>query len=217
MPTRTRKSYPTNRRFIPQKAHYVALFSIIALIGLALNIFATKQKPMEQQVLAEQSTPPLPTEINPNFLTQVEVCLIPIASAYGYYLDIAHGFRSSTEQDALYAQGRTTAGDIVTNAKGGRSLHNYGFAVDLVDDMYSYDIDWERIGKIGNYCGLEHGDRGYVDLPHFQHRGNLTVDDFAQGKRPPQLFIPCDVLTKRHQKEQPISKVDLKTCKVPAI
>src|SRR5574343_1544593 len=34
-------------------------------------------------------------------------------------------YRSNEEQDALYAQGRTTKGKIVTNAKAGQSKHNF--------------------------------------------------------------------------------------------
>ena len=41
---------------------------------------------------------------------------------------IAQGLRTFAEQDALYAQGRTKPGKKVTNAKGGQSVHNYGFA-----------------------------------------------------------------------------------------
>lgn len=40
------------------------------------------------------------------------------------------GRRSFMEQDALYMQGRTMPGPIVTNAKGGESPHNYGCASD---------------------------------------------------------------------------------------
>lgn len=40
------------------------------------------------------------------------------------------GLRTIEEQDALYAQGRTLPGNIVTRAKGGESAHNYGCATD---------------------------------------------------------------------------------------
>lgn len=40
------------------------------------------------------------------------------------------GRRLFEEQDALYAQGRTTPGPIVTAASGGLSFHNYGLASD---------------------------------------------------------------------------------------
>jgi peptidoglycan L-alanyl-D-glutamate endopeptidase CwlK len=44
---------------------------------------------------------------------------------------ITDGFRTFAEQDKLFAQGRETPGDIVTNARGGESNHNYGMACDL--------------------------------------------------------------------------------------
>jgi len=44
----------------------------------------------------------------------------------------AYTLRTFAEQDALYAKGRTEAGKIVTNAKGGMSYHNYGLAIDIV-------------------------------------------------------------------------------------
>ena len=46
-------------------------------------------------------------------------------------IQITDGFRTYEEQDALYAQSRTEHGNIVTNAKGGKSYHNYGLAVDF--------------------------------------------------------------------------------------
>ena len=41
---------------------------------------------------------------------------------------IAQGLRTFEEQDELYAKGRSKSGDVVTNAKGGESNHNYGLA-----------------------------------------------------------------------------------------
>ena len=48
------------------------------------------------------------------------------------YLLVVSGLRSNAEQNALYGQGRTTPGHIVTNARAGQSMHNYGLAVDIV-------------------------------------------------------------------------------------
>ena len=58
------------------------------------------------------------------------------------------GLRTFEDQDKLYAQGRTKPGQIVTNARGGDSLHNYGLAADYVLDgqvekpgiQWSWDI-----------------------------------------------------------------------------
>lgn len=54
------------------------------------------------------------------------------------------GLRTFAQQQALYNQGRTTAGNIVTKAKAGQSYHNYGLAIDIVP--YNYDgvtLNWE--------------------------------------------------------------------------
>lgn len=62
---------------------------------------------------------------------------------------IAQGLRTIDEQNALYAQGRTKPGVIVTNAKGGSSYHNYGLAIDFVlmydkDGNGSYEaVSWD--------------------------------------------------------------------------
>ena len=46
-------------------------------------------------------------------------------------LRVTQGLRTIAEQDELYAQGRTKPGKIVTNAKGGKSNHNSGLAIDV--------------------------------------------------------------------------------------
>lgn len=48
-----------------------------------------------------------------------------------YIYIVSSGLRSMSTQDALYAQGRTAPGPIVTNARAGESPHNYGMAADI--------------------------------------------------------------------------------------
>lgn len=103
----------------------------------------------------------------------------------GITLLVTQGLRTIAEQDAIYAQGRTKPGKIVTNAKGGTSFHNFGVAFDvcfLVNGKASWTGDWKKLGVIASKFGLEHGDRGWVDLPHFQMRLGHTLADF-QAKR----------------------------------
>jgi peptidoglycan LD-endopeptidase CwlK len=54
------------------------------------------------------------------------------AAKLPFYLFMA--LRTFECQDELYAQGRTLPGKIVTNARGGDSLHNFGLASDWVLD-----------------------------------------------------------------------------------
>lgn len=50
----------------------------------------------------------------------------------GVRLRFSHVLRTIEEQNNLYAQGRTKEGKVVTNAKGGQSIHNFGLAFDIV-------------------------------------------------------------------------------------
>lgn len=85
-----------------------------------------------------------------------------------------HGYRTYGEQMALWAQGRTKSGGIVTNAKGGQSAHNFGLAVDFVRDTdlkkdgvqpgWSPD-DFAVLIEEATKRGL-HSGKGYKDYPH---------------------------------------------------
>jgi len=95
----------------------------------------------------------------------------------GIALRITTGYRTIAEQDVLYAQGRTTVGDIVTNAKGGQSFHNYGLAVDLCrlsDDLkhVQWSFDMAQLKPIAAKHGIEWGGdwKHFKDYPHFELR-----------------------------------------------
>ncbi|EJM3670003.1 M15 family metallopeptidase [Listeria monocytogenes] len=107
----------------------------------------------------------------------------------GIYLCVAQGYRSSAEQNALYAQGRTKPGAVVTNAKGGQSNHNYGVAVDLC--LYTSDgknviwesttSRWKTVVSAMKAEGFEWGGdwKSFKDYPHFE------LYDAAGGEKAP--------------------------------
>lgn len=101
--------------------------------------------------------------------------LIETAVAQGIHVKVIAGLRTYEEQDELYAQGRTMPGKIVTKAKGGQSMHNFGTAFDVgIFDAsgkiyYGESPDYEKVGVIGESLGLEWGGRWkFVDEPHFE-------------------------------------------------
>jgi len=156
---------------------------------------------------------PLPGEIDANFLGQVERCLLPVAAIHGYALRVTSGYRTVEEQDAVFRQGRAENGHIVTEVAGGRSLHNFGLAVDVVDRWRGYDIDWERLGRIGAYCGLEQNDEG--DQAHFTHRAGLSIEQLTAGYRPPELALPCKLMAERAAAGDSLTRQDLRECGAP--
>ena len=94
------------------------------------------------------------------------------------------GTRDFAEQNALYAQGRDPAvpGDIVTNAKGGQSWHNFGRAGDVVPLNYQGQplwttTPWATVGQAGKQFGLEWGGdfSTIYDPTHFQNREGMDL------------------------------------------
>jgi len=108
----------------------------------------------------------------------------------GVAVRIVQGYRTFAEQDALYAQGRTKPGNIVTNSKAGQSYHNYGLAIDFAllsdkdnngtyetmswDTLKDFDkdgeSDWMEVVNVFEEAGYTWGGRFHSikDQPHFE-------------------------------------------------
>lgn len=92
----------------------------------------------------------------------------------GIVVKIICGTRTYAEQTALYAQGRTTPGPIVTDAPAGFSNHNFGIAFDVGifnGGVYLEDSPlYAKVGALGRAQGLEWGGdwTSFTDAPHFQ-------------------------------------------------
>jgi peptidoglycan L-alanyl-D-glutamate endopeptidase CwlK len=108
---------------------------------------------------------------------------------------ILEGFRSMEKQAQYYAQGRTTPGNIITKARPGESMHNYGFAADLAftmpngtklhqDDPRSIEA-YKVIGAMAGSLGLQWGGQwaSLVDMPHFEPQ-NYSWQQAKRGQRP---------------------------------
>ncbi len=97
-------------------------------------------------------------------------------------INIISGLRTHVEQDNLYAQGRTLPGNVVTNARGGYSNHNFGIAFDVGlferNQYLGESPMYKAVGALGEELGLEWGGNWMtlVDQPHFQLRPQWAVD-----------------------------------------
>lgn len=83
--------------------------------------------------------------------------------------------RTLAQQDALFAQGRTSPGKIVTDARGGESGHNYYCATDwtkwldkkpiwLTRDAPEWNEYLNACQKVGLKCGADWGDYYHNEL-----------------------------------------------------
>lgn len=129
-----------------------------------------------------------------DLLPQVKVkCeqFIQLCATNGIDILITSTYRDKESQNALYSQGRTSPGSLVTNAKGGDSFHQYRCAFDFVP-VVGGKADWSNTatfttcGKLGASIGLEWAGnwKGFRELAHLQYTGGLTLDDLKSGKVP---------------------------------
>lgn len=113
----------------------------------------------------------------------------------GINFKITSALRTYEEQNALYEQGRTKPGKIVTNARGGFSNHNFGLAFDVtLFDATGRAPIWEsplydKAAPLAKALGLEWGGdwKSPVDKPHYQLRpkwaAGLRERDMLAGLR----------------------------------
>lgn len=116
-------------------------------------------------------------DLRPEIRPQVDEFLADCEAA-GLDILVTCTLRNDAEQTALYAQGRTAPGHVVTKAKAGQSAHNYGLALDIVPivngkpDWNGSDPVWTVIGKKGMEAGLTWlGAPGseFKEEAHFEH------------------------------------------------
>jgi peptidoglycan LD-endopeptidase CwlK len=99
-------------------------------------------------------------DLKPEFRAPVDPWLVDCAAADIDVL-VTCTLRTLQDQAVLYAQGRTTPGSIVTNAKPGQSAHNYGLALDVVPlvhgkpDWSGNSIVWQHIAQLAQARGLD--------------------------------------------------------------
>lgn len=96
-------------------------------------------------------------------------------------------YRTFAQSQALYNQGRTTPGQIVTWALPGHSWHNWALALDfhlIVDgkdvwpDEPLNDPNWMKVVSIFESHGFNSGlyfPKGEVDAPHLESKLGQTI------------------------------------------
>ena len=121
---------------------------------------------------------------------------LKLAKDAGIDLIVTSTYRDLESQAALFAQGRTKPGQIVTNARPGQSWHNWRCAFDVVPIRNGKPVWsttgpdgalWRKVGELGESVGLEWAGRWTGKLrefAHFQYTGGLTLADLQSGKVP---------------------------------
>lgn len=123
-------------------------------------------------------------------------------AAAGLPVLVTQTVRDAEYQAALYAQGRTKPGSIVTNQKT-PSFHSdkAGLAFDIAKNVKGHEYDdlafFNRCGEIGKKIGFSWGGDwlSIQDKPHFQwdNHGQYTAAMVRAGKLPPSMPVYKEV------------------------
>ncbi len=111
-------------------------------------------------------------DLRPDFRALVDRWLSGL-DASGIEQIITCTLRSPQEQEALYSQGRTLPGPIVTKARAGESAHQYGLALDFVivrngkPDWSGDSPAWDQAIEIAERCGMQ--SLRPMESAHLQH------------------------------------------------
>lgn len=136
------------------------------------------------------------------YLPYLEKVLETLAAckARGARYIATYGTRTFAEQAKIYFQGRTTPGPVVTNARPGFSMHNYGIGMDFVRDADAATAklepawspaDYDVLREEGEVRGLQVGlakasgkryDFGHVQLPLARLRNKLEIEVLTELK-----------------------------------
>lgn len=118
--------------------------------------------------------------VYPTFLEKALEVLAACAARNATYIATS-GYRSYSEQEQLWMQGRLRPGTIVTKAHGGQSSHNFGLAIDVARIMPDGKASWkaedysvygEEIARLGLHWGIT-----YKDAPHMSVTGLVSATE----------------------------------------
>jgi len=164
------------------KKKYVYIGVAASVVAIGVGIYFSRRKIYEH---FDYKTDLLLLSLEPKFRKKIKQ-LLSRARDKGIELRVISAHRDCAEQNKLYAQGRTLPGKIVTNARCGKSSHNYKRAVDVVEFKNGKPLwknsNWDKIGLMGEALGLEWGGRwrSIKDKPHFQDLRGKTIASLYQ-------------------------------------
>jgi hypothetical protein len=105
--------------------------------------------------------------VAPELRARLERVIDRMESEFGYKVEVVETYRSQARQNALFAQGRTEPGQVVTWTRA--SNHTTGRAADLViDGSYDDPVAYERLMRVAREEGLRTlgpRDPGHIELP----------------------------------------------------
>ena len=170
-------------RFKPNKNGWIVLSVMVIITSILIIRNRKRVKRLLKNTMAylKEKTWDIHSDrrtntLHPMVRGKAKEFIIRAEKELGIKLRVVSALRTWAEQNNLYAQGRTSPGNIVTKAKGGESLHNFGLAIDVVEIKNGKaiwnNLNWNRIADLGKQIGFRWGGdwKTFKDKPHFEIR-----------------------------------------------
>jgi len=153
-----------------------------------VNIGKYMKDPKNQAIIDRLH--PIFRPIAVNFIEEIE-------KDFGVTIHIDSGYRSFTEQQGIYNQGRSKPGKIISWAKPGSSWHNYGLAIDICPWAADHSkLDWNYDFSKWRACAEKYRltwggnfPKGKIDEDHYEYKAGYTIKQLLQ-KHIAGDFIP---------------------------
>ena len=138
---------------------------LIGSVDDGLGLTAVEGATPVTDVEALRQAPDL-DDLDPEMRQRLERVLSRMRSEYGHNVTLVEAYRSQERQAALYAQGRTAPGPIVTWTQD--SKHTQGLAVDvMIDGSWAPHEGYQRLNRIAAEEGLKTlwpNDPGHIEM-----------------------------------------------------
>jgi hypothetical protein len=119
--------------------------------------------------------------LRPEFRARLERVVDRMETEFGHRVEIVETYRSQGRQDALFAQGRTAPGEVVTWTRA--SHHTEGLAADVVvDGRYDNPEGFARLAQVAREEGLQ--TLGARDPGHLELASARNARPAAEGSAP---------------------------------
>ena len=124
----------------------------------------------------------------PDFAVRIIRTYVDMFEQHRIQMRMTEGLRTMARQEELYAQGRTSAGPVVTWARPGYSLHHYGVACDSCrignnsGKVDPWDVPWDKFAQYAKNHGLYAGfywkkqDKPHLELAY----GGMGVEQMLK-------------------------------------
>jgi len=104
--------------------------------------------------------------LHPKWRPDAQAFIEDAESSLNLTIRVVQALRTFAEQDALYAQGRTKPGPIVTYSPAGTSYHCYGLAMDSVPFLPNgNDLNWNFNFELFRPFAEKYGIQMGIDFP----------------------------------------------------